>query len=60
MVTTSDKKEMARFTAYFEKSEREGIAELAAQHSTSDNFILRNMVRAALGKPYSPELLKPK
>lgn len=61
MVTTSDKKDkkdMVRFTAYLAVIELEALQKIADEHNTSVNYVIRNMIRASLGKGHSQDLLK--
>lgn len=39
----------ARFTAWLSESEREGIRRLAIELDTSENYVVRMMIRQALG-----------
>lgn len=40
-----------RFTAWLSESERQGIHALAEKYGTSENYVVRLMVRKALGLP---------
>lgn len=44
----------SRFTAWLSEQERAGLHELAGELQSSDNYVLRSVLRLFLGLPVSP------